>query len=284
MNLTQWLESQRDFFEQRLPKYLPSGCPKLLLEAMEYSLLSGGKRLRPILTFAAAEVCGGTKEVALPGAVAVEMIHTYSLIHDDLPAMDDDDLRRGQPTSHKVFGEAVAILAGDALLTHAFSVVAQSDLPPATAMAIARELAHCAGPLGMVGGQVLDVAGTDDLAAMYDLKTGALLRAAVRTGALVAGAAADAVAALSRYATALGLCFQITDDLLDVAGNEQLTGKTAGSDARRGKATYVTRHGVDGARAIAREKAREAQNALNCLAGDVRMLEELARHVADRSR
>lgn len=282
MTLSKWLDSHRTFFEQRLPEFMPSGCPNLLREAMEYSLYAGGKRLRPILTFAAAEACGGKRESALPAAVAVEMIHTYSLIHDDLPAMDDDDLRRGKPTSHKVFGEAMAILAGDALLTEAFSVVAQCHLPLAAKAAIITELARCSGPEGMVAGQVMDLARTRDLDAMYHCKTGALFQAAVRSGAVAAAAGPEKLTALTKYATALGLCFQIIDDLLDVVGCEEETGKSAGSDARLGKVTYVTLYGAQRAKELAQIQADAAVAALKPLGETGRHLIALALYLVNR--
>jgi geranylgeranyl diphosphate synthase type II len=248
------------------------GCPPALLEAMRYSLLAPGKRLRPLLVVLAAEACGGPTAGALPAACAVEMVHTYSLIHDDLPAMDDDDLRRGQPTCHKRFGEALAILAGDGLLTRAFQVLAEG-YPPATAAACCRELARGAGMAGMVGGQVDDLAwekGGGTLADLEDLhlrKTGALFRACLRLGAWAAlgeqpgGPSPVLLASLDTYGRCFGLAFQITDDLLDVEGSALATGKRVRKDAGRGKLTYPGFLGVAESRRRAdqlREQAREA--------------------------
>ncbi len=284
MTFEHWLEQRREFFNRHLVSFLPDNCPEQLAKAMEYSLLDGGKRLRPVLELTAARICGGQDKDALPAAVAVEMIHTYSLIHDDLPTMDDDDLRRGRPTCHKVFGEAMAILAGDALLTHAFAVVAQSHLSSGTIAAIVRELAVSAGPQGMVGGQVMDIAGAADLQEMYRLKTGALIRAAVLTGAMTAGATSQQLTALARYADALGMCYQLTDDILDVCGSQEATGKSMGSDARLGKETLVSLYGEARVAEMAARQAVEAEQALKALAGSshVDKLVELAGYVARR--
>ncbi len=284
MTFESWLEQRQRFFNGHLARFLPDNCPGQLAEAMEYSLLDGGKRLRPILTLTAAGVCGGRDEDAIAAAVAVEMIHTYSLIHDDLPAMDDDDLRRGRPTSHKVFGEALAILAGDALLTQAFAVVAQSHLPGEIVADIVRELAVSAGPQGMVGGQVLDIAGTAELQEMYRLKTGALIRSSVRIGAVAARADAQQLGALSRYADALGFCYQLTDDILDACGTREQTGKTVGTDARLGKDTFVSLHGEEKVSEMAARQAVEAELALKELAGQpgVDKLVELVHYVSRR--
>ena len=284
MTFEHWLEQRREFFNRHLVSFLPDNCPEQLAKAMEYSLLDGGKRLRPVLALTAARICGGQDKDALPAAVAVEMIHTYSLIHDDLPTMDDDDLRRGRPTCHKVFGEAMAILAGDALLTHAFAVVAQSHLSSGTIAAIVRELAVSAGPQGMVGGQVMDIAGAADLQEMYRLKTGALIRAAVLTGAMTAGATSQQLTALARYADALGMCYQLTDDILDVCGSQEATGKSMGSDARLGKETFVSLYGEARVADMAARQAVEAEQALKALAGSshVDKLVELAGYVARR--
>ncbi len=284
MTFEHWLEQRREFFNRHLVSFLPDNCPEQLAKAMEYSLLDGGKRLRPVLALTAARICGGQDKDALPAAVAVEMIHTYSLIHDDLPTMDDDDLRRGRPTCHKVFGEAMAILTGDALLTHAFVVVAQSHLSSGTIAAIVRELAVSAGPQGMVGGQVMDIAGAADLQEMYRLKTGALIRAAVLTGAMTAGATSQQLTALARYADALGMCYQLTDDILDVCGSQEATGKSMGSDARLGKETFVSLYGEARVAEMAARQAVEAEQALKALAGSshVDKLVELAGYVARR--
>jgi geranylgeranyl diphosphate synthase type II len=296
-DLGHYLRDKRSLVEAHLDAALrPSpGCPPALLEAMRYSLLAPGKRLRPLLVVLAAEACGGHDTAALPAACAVEMIHTYSLIHDDLPAMDDDDLRRGLPTCHKKFGEATAILAGDALLTMAFQVLAEG-YPPATAAACCRELARGAGASGMVGGQVEDLAwekrgGTlADLEALHARKTGALFRACLRLGALAAqgerpgGPDAGLVEALDAYGRCFGLAFQITDDLLDVQGSADLTGKRVGKDAAHGKLTYPGLLGVAESRRRAERLCREAQDHLAPLGTGGQRLAALARMLCTRDR
>jgi geranylgeranyl diphosphate synthase type II len=274
-----------------------SDAPAALSAAMGYSLLAPGKRLRPLLVALACEACGGTPEQALPAACAVEMVHTYSLVHDDLPAMDDDDLRRGLPTCHKKYGEALAILAGDALLTLAFEVVA-AGYPPRTAAVSCVELAAGAGAVGMVGGQVLDLAAegrieadrpADSVAALEAIhrrKTGALFRAALRLGVHAArgerGADPDALAAADDYAAAFGLAFQVTDDLLDVESTAEKTGKRVNKDAARGKMTYPGFLGVFESRSRAEELAVTAMTAANRLGSP--LLFELAKYVVRRDR
>jgi geranylgeranyl diphosphate synthase type II len=257
-------------FEGYLPGALDRAgdCPPRLREAMAYSLLAPGKRLRPALVMLACEAAGGTADGALPAAAAVEMVHTYSLIHDDLPAMDDDDLRRGRATCHKQFGEALAILAGDALLTLAFQVLAES-YPPAVAAACCRELARGAGAAGMVGGQVEDLAWENDpsgavadLERIHARKTGALFRACLRLGAVVAGAGPTVIEALDAYGREFGQAFQIADDLLDVEGSAQDAGKAVGKDAARGKLTYPGLLGVPESRNRAAGHCRAAAVAL----------------------
>ena len=231
------------------------GAAVRLGEAVRYSLEAGGKRVRPVLCLLASEAVGGSVAQALPGALALEYIHTYSLIHDDLPAMDDDDLRRGRPTNHKVFGEGHAILAGDALLTEAFGVLAAADLDPVRRAEAVVLLAEGAGWQGMVGGQALDLAGEtldaydlDHLRLIHRLKTGALLRASLEIGAVLGGASSGERAALRAYGEAIGLAFQIQDDILDATSTEAELGKRAGKDAGRGKITYPSLLGLDGAR------------------------------------
>jgi geranylgeranyl diphosphate synthase type II len=224
-------------------------------EAMRYSLEAGGKRVRPVLCILAAEAVGGTVAQALPGALALEYIHTYSLIHDDLPAMDDDDLRRGRPTNHKVFGEGHAILAGDGLLTEAFGALASADLDPIRKAEALGLLAEGAGWRGMAGGQALDLEGEklaaydlDHLRLIHRLKTGALLRASLEIGAVLGGANAEDRAALRAFGEAIGLAFQIQDDILDATATDADLGKRAGKDAGRGKITYPSLLGLEGAR------------------------------------
>jgi geranylgeranyl diphosphate synthase type II len=287
------LQQKRVLVEKHLDALLrpAEGCPASLLEAMRYSLLAPGKRLRPLLVILAAEACGGGDP--LPAGCALEMIHAYSLIHDDLPAMDDDDLRRGQPTCHVKFGEAQAILAGDALLTMAFQVLAES-YPPATAAACCRELARGAGAAGMVGGQVDDLAFSrdapaervavrsagasrlNDLESLHARKTGALFRAALRMGAFVAqgersgGPPPELLAGLDAYGRCFGQAFQITDDLLDVEGSAEQTGKRVGKDAAHGKLTYPGLLGIAESRRRAEALCAEARGHLKILgiAGD----------------
>lgn len=243
---TTW-ETFRSRVNAALEKYVVQGpdCPPRLQAAMSYSLLSGGKRLRPVLVLLACEACGGDPEAALPAACALEMVHTYSLIHDDLPAMDDDDLRRGRPTNHKVFGEALAILAGDALLTLAFELVANEVQPPEIAAACCADLANAAGAIGMVAGQVVDLEAEDSGAAsleqlegIHRRKTGRLLCSALTMGARIAKADVDTLSRLREYGLDIGLAFQITDDLLDVRGNADKIGKGVNKDAALGKLTY----------------------------------------------
>ena len=289
------LEPYRAYVEAALSdeSVVPDHAPPAVREAMRYSLLAGGKRFRPLLCILACEAVGGDRpEVrAIHAAVAVELVHTYSLIHDDLPAMDDDDLRRGRPTCHRQFGEALAILAGDALLTRAFEVVAWTL--PATARLSVCELAAGAGAAGMVGGQVLDLiadgkiagpapATAADLEAIHRRKTGALIRSSVRLGAYAAGR--TDTAELDRYADALGLLFQVTDDLLDVQSTEAATGKRVGKDAGRGKLTYPGLLGVEASRRRADELCAEAVAAADTFGPAGRKLADLARWVVSRDR
>ena len=262
-------------------------------EAMRYSLLSGGKRLRPALVLAAAEAAGGAAEPALPFACAVEMVHTYSLIHDDLPAMDDDPVRRGKPSSHVKFGDAVAILAGDALLTDAFGVIARggatAGLAPERTLAAVAELAGAAGAEGMVGGQTADVLAEGEGAdaarveSIHRRKTGALLRAAVRLGGLAAGAAAGDLERLTRYGEAIGLAFQIADDVLDETGNVEATGKGTPRDRERGKSTYPTAIGLEASRARLRVLLDEALDAIAPFGERAAGLRTIARMVVERA-
>jgi geranylgeranyl diphosphate synthase type II len=319
-DLSHYLDEKRSLVESHLRTalYPGDGCPSVLLEAMQYSLLAAGKRLRPLLVLLAAEACGGTDEDALPAASAVEMVHTYSLIHDDLPAMDDDDLRRGLPTCHKRFGEALAILAGDALLTRAFEVLAEA-YPPRTAAGCCRELARAAGAAGMVGGQVEDLAASGvalaprdsttagalsrganatplaihSLHALENLharKTGALFRASLRLGAWSAlgerpvGPDPVLMQHLDNYGRCFGQAFQITDDLLDVEGDSVQTGKRVQKDAARGKLTYPGFLGVAESRTRAQQLCTEAREHLLPFgqAGD--RLAALTQRVLDRKR
>ena len=275
------------------PALAAGGGPPRLIEAMHYSLLGGGKRLRPVMVLAAAELFAVPPAVALPAACAVELIHTYSLIHDDLPCMDDDDLRRGRPTNHKVFGEAMAVLTGDALLTRAFGLLAEAAAAgaPATAvLAAVAELSRAAGPAGMVGGQAEDLAWEGKAAPgvileqIHSLKTGAMFAACLKIGALLGGAGEAEQAALATYARHFGLAFQIIDDVLDVAGSTAALGKPVGSDERHQKSTYVTAYGLAGARERAHQAAAAAVVALACFGDRARPLVALARYVVERER
>ena len=273
--------------------FASGGTPPTLQEAMRYSVQAGGKRLRPLLAMATAETLGHPGEKLLPVAAALELVHTYSLIHDDLPAMDDSDLRRGKPTCHRVYGEALAILAGDALLTLAFELLAGYGLQencPERALQIALELARAAGRDGMVGGQVLDLeaegkaVGLEELETIDRLKTGALLQAAVRCGAIAAGASPAVLKALSGYGSCLGLAFQIADDLLDLEGDAAEMGKATGADQARGKATFPALLGKEAARRRADSLYREALEALEMLGQPAELLLELARRLVFRSK
>jgi len=286
-----FLAATRTQVDTALDRWLPvkgQGAPRLAA-AMRYSVLAGGKRLRPALALAACRTFGGSDETVLPFACALELIHTYSLIHDDLPAMDDDDLRRGQPTSHKVFGEALAILAGDALHTLAFQLLLRRTPDGGLARDLALELATASGFDGMVGGQVEDLAGggqepgLDRLRRIHECKTAALIRAAVRGGGRAAGATAAQVQDLGRYGLALGLAFQIQDDVLDETGTAAELGKTPGKDRADEKMTYVALEGIHNARARAQAEIEKAVAALEALPSPG-LLVQLAHFVTQRDR
>lgn len=262
-----------------------------LAEAMEYSLMAGGKRVRPMLLMAAADAVGGDGSKFLTSACAIEMIHTYSLIHDDLPAMDNDDYRRGKLTNHKVYGDGMAILAGDALLTLAFEVLLrQEGVSDAVKLSVVREFSIAAGQSGMVGGQALDLASEGkriDLKTLQKLhmgKTGALFRAAIRSGAILAGADSEKLEALTTYADKFGLAFQITDDILDVTGDEAVIGKPVGSDERNDKSTYVTLTSLEEARELAQKTVDEAVASLNPLGDKASFLRKLVESLLIRKK
>ena len=283
----------------------PDGCPKHLADAIRYGLLGPGKRLRPQLVLWAASACGGSIESALPAACAIEMVHAYSLIHDDLPAMDNDDLRRGRPTCHRVFGEATAILAGDALLARAFEVLACDIRPPDVAARCCCELAHAVGATELVGGQADDLAAQtqgwhvqtasagrgegqqeriETLQTIHRRKTGAMFRVSLRLGGLTAGASETQLAALDEYGRCFGLAFQITDDLLDVAGKEETVGKRVQKDARLGKMTFPGLLGVDESRRRAEELLDQSCLAVAVFGEAGRPLVELAKFIKARNR
>ena len=282
------LRLQFEEFLERL--VLPAPGPVAgLAEAMRYSLLAGGKRIRPVLALATQRARGGDVSRILPLAAAIEMIHTYSLIHDDLPAMDDDDLRRGQPTLHRRSGEAVAILAGDGLYAEAFSVLLGTPgLEPSNLVSCAGVLAQATGLEGMVGGQYIDVEGlapdgVQGLRLLHGLKTGRLIRASCDCVLLVEGETGPVADAISSFAEELGLLFQIVDDILDVTGTDGDLGKPSGSDQRQGKRTFVTEFGLEGARELAAESLAAARSALAPLGSDGAELRSIADHVATRT-
>jgi len=295
MDLKTYLKERCVLVDGALDRLLPreDELPFSLHKAMRYSVFAGGKRIRPILMLAACEAVGGEIERAMPAACAMEMIHTYSLIHDDLPAMDDDDFRRGNPTNHKVFGEAVAILAGDALLTEAFNAMSSpacaAAVPPVTLLAVIQEIGRCAGSYGMVGGQVVDMESEGkhdiDLATVQYIhthKTGALLKASIRAGALLGGADEKGLAAMTRYGEAIGLAFQIADDILDIEGTTEEIGKDAGSDQARGKATYPAVVGLAESKKLAAELVELALASLVGFDGKADPLREIAKYIVSR--
>lgn len=287
-----WFDHRREQVESALTSYLKDQKIRelphsRLFEAVQYSVQSGGKRLRPVLVLECCTVCGGDFAHAMPAALAIEFVHTFSLIHDDLPAMDDDDLRRGRPTNHRVFGEATAILAGDWLLAHAFALLARSR-GPQPALLLSEALAS--GTLCMIEGQAADIAGEalppdrGLVEYIHEHKTGRLIETACRLGATAAGATGAETDALGRYGRALGLAFQIADDLLDIEGTAETTGKKVGKDAERGKQTYPRVFGIAESRARLMDFVREAENAVRPLGPCVENLRELAARMAIRDR
>lgn len=291
-----WSERYPEYcsmIEAALPQYLPPvTLPQgKVCEAMAYSLLDGGKRIRGCLTLAMCELCGGEVQSALPLACAIEMVHAYSLIHDDLPCMDNDDLRRGKPSCHIKFGEGTALLAGDALLTHAFSAASDAyfngTLPAETVLRCVNQISRAAGVEGMIGGQVIDTAPEEvpmtpeQLEAMHSMKTGALIRSAAVLGCLAAGAPRDVVMQADLYAAKIGLAFQIVDDILDATEESEKLGKST-SDADNNKTTYITLYGVEKAREMVRRLVLEADLAVKGTVLDDEMLYELADTLAKR--
>jgi geranylgeranyl diphosphate synthase type II len=289
------LDTLRERVEDGLDAALPpkAAWPGTIHEAVRYSLFAGGKRIRPLLALAASHAVGGGVEDALPFALAVEMIHTYSLIHDDLPAMDDDDLRRGKPTSHKVYGEATAILAGDALLTRAFHLLAEvpeglEETRLRRRVAATSLLGAACGTTGLIGGQVEDLASEGraidaaSLERLHRAKTGALLSACVEGGGLLGGASPAQARTLARYGGAVGLAFQIVDDVLDATESAEQLGKTAGKDQAARKATYVSVHGIDASRLMADGLLEEALSALQALGDRGALLRVLAERIVER--
>jgi geranylgeranyl diphosphate synthase type II len=299
--LTAYLDERRAEFEDALKAALPSApdCPAVLADAMQYSLLAGGKRLRPMLCLAACEAVGGNRTSAMPAACALEFIHTYSLVHDDLPAMDNDTLRRGRPTLHVVAGEGMAILAGDGLLTEAFTLLSRSavESSPATAARTLRVIAiiaRAAGVVGMVGGQAIDLTAIassassavtlPELQSMHARKTGALIRASAAAGAVMGGASDEVVHGIDAAAADFGLAFQIVDDILDIEGKSSDLGKTPGKDAAAGKPTYPALVGVDRSRSMAAECVNRATAVLTALPIDSTYLLALGHAMVERTR
>ena len=294
MDITAYLARKKDVVDRTLQKLVPNEktFPPTVHEAMRYSLFAGGKRVRPIMAIAAAEALGAKTTDLLPIASSLELIHTYSLIHDDLPAMDNDDLRRGRPTCHKVYGEAIAILAGDGLLNLAFEVLSDPRrtraIPASRLITITREIAAASGVFGMIGGQVVDIQSEGreidfpTLEYIHTHKTGALIRSSVRAGALYARAGKRQFAALTRYGEMVGLAFQIADDILDITGKQEEIGKDVGSDIKKGKKTFPSFYGLQESRRRAGEVADRALAALKDFDRRADPLRELAKYIINR--
>jgi len=303
--LHSYFETRRKQVDQSLNHYLDTtqSDPKIIHEAMRYSVFAGGKRLRPVLVLAAAECCGVRPEKALPTAAAMELVHTYSLVHDDLPAMDDDDLRRGRPTSHKVYGEAIAILAGDALLTKAFELIGKNakirGIKPEAVCEVVRLIADGAGTFGMIGGQVLDIqmeggkwqkkghaargkTSTEQvLRSIHRLKTAALIRTSLQAGAVLAGASPNNILRFGDYGERIGLAFQIADDILDVVADKKKLGKS-GSDAKNKKLTYPAMYGLEESKRKAQALVEDAKKALEPFGRKAQVLKQLANYIIER--
>jgi len=290
MNTKEKLNYYAELVEKALDKYIPDQniAQKTVIDAMRYSLLAGGKRLRPVFVLEFCRVCGGNIDDAMPFACALEMIHTYSLIHDDLPCMDNDDLRRGKPTNHKVFGEDIAVLAGDGLLNAAFETALNSDLAAEKVVKASQVLAKCSGMYGMLGGQTIDVKNNgiipelDALKNMYAMKTGALLNASGQMGCIVGGASEKQLRAAYEFTSNIGLAFQIVDDLLDIEGDAALLGKNTGCDEIVGKTTYPRLVGIEKAKENVAVLTQNAKAAL-CEFDDTEFLSELADMLASRN-
>lgn len=293
MDFAAQFQAYRERTEEGLDRLLPAAStrPARIHEAMRYALLGGGKRLRPVLTLAAADLFGAGHD-ALPVAVAIECVHTYSLVHDDLPCMDNDDLRRGRPTAHRAFDEATALLAGDALLTHAFALLAEEYADePILAHALSRVLADAAGSQRLIGGQMADLlaegkadVSAEELQFIHAQKTAAMIECALEFGGIVGGANAEDRKSLRECGRHLGLAFQITDDILDATGDSAVLGKTAGKDAKAGKFTFPRVHGVEVSRQMARAESDAAEAALGRVCRDNMFLSNMIRSLVDRSR
>ena len=294
MDIKKYLGEKGKMVEEALDRYLPkeTEMPATLHKAMRYSMMAGGKRIRPVLCIASCEAAGGRIEEVMPVACALEMIHSYSLIHDDLPAMDNDDLRRGMPTNHKVFGEAVAILAGDALLTLAFRVMTDmrlgSMIKPSVVLDVINDMSWAAGSFGMVGGQVVDMESEGreidlpTLEYLHTHKTGALLLASIKSGAKIGGGTDEQIEALTRYGECLGLAFQIADDILDIEGSQEEIGKDVGSDLEKKKATYPSILGMAASKERALELLNIAIDSLKEFDEKAEPLRKIAKYVVER--
>lgn len=293
MNLSSYFKEKRKAVDTFLKDYISvrekeKDCPRQLSDSMGYSLMAGGKRIRPILSIASYEAAGGKSDVILPIAASLELVHTYSLIHDDLPAMDNDDFRRNKPTNHKVFGEATAILAGDALLTDAFHIISHAHAHPAKLLRVVRELTFAGGPEGMVGGQTADIilegkkAKKQDIVYIHTHKTGSLIRGSVRIGAIMAGPTSKKLNALTKYGENIGLAFQIIDDILDIIGTKEEMGKSTGADSARGKNTFPSVFGLKESEMIAERLVNESLEALEDFGSKADPLREIAKFILKR--
>lgn len=287
------LKEKINYIETLLNEYMPKeeGYQQTVIQAMNYSLKAGGKRLRPILTLESCKIVGGKEEDAIPFAVAIEMIHTYSLIHDDLPALDNDDLRRGKPTNHKVFGEAMATLAGDALLNYAFEVMLSSSIDKKDSnkyLKAINEVAKHAGIYGMIGGQVVDVESEnkiidkDKLDFIHLNKTAAMIIGCMRAGAIIGGASQEELEKVTKYGKNIGLSFQIVDDILDITGDEAKLGKPIGSDIENSKSTYPSLLGLEKSRQIARQLIEEGKSSIDELSSEIDFLNQLGDYIISR--
>lgn len=293
MSFKQSLREKSNYIEKLLREYMPKeeGYQITIMKSMNYSLEAGGKRLRPILTLEACKIVGGKEEDAIPFAVAIEMIHTYSLIHDDLPALDNDDLRRGKPTNHKVFGDAMAILSGDALLNYAFEVMLSNSInkdDPKKYLRAINEIAKSSGIHGMIGGQVVDVESEnkkiskDKLDYIHLNKTAAIIIGCMRAGAIIGNADEEGLEKITKYGRNIGLSFQIVDDILDIVGDESKLGKNVGSDIENHKSTYPSLIGLEESKEIAKQLIQEAKENVRNLSNDSNFLEDLADYIIDR--
>ncbi|MFH1421515.1 MAG: polyprenyl synthetase family protein [Planctomycetota bacterium] len=292
VDIKDYIQEAAKRIDKALDKFLPSETefPEKIHEAMRYSVFAGGKRLRPFLVLESSRICSGDEQKAMPVACAFEFVHTYSLIHDDLPAMDNDDIRRGMPTSHKKFDEATAILAGDALLTYAFYIIAREITEPDAARRVILELSSAAGSRGMVGGQILDISEPPEkgrgehVKSIHELKTTALIMSATRCGAIVVDASPDEFSALSQYGRCLGLAFQITDDILDIESTKQVLGKSTGKDITLGRLTYPAVYGIEESRKIAKQLIDKATVALEIFGSEAVWLQKLAKYILIRNK